>query len=98
MSIGSFSTSWRRRAPTHKTRILHSKTLSTSESLLGGPRVLTQQMLKRRVVSAWGSSLRRQMASKTLGMRARIRTKEVCKQVHLKTEVVRRNGQRSKNR
>jgi hypothetical protein len=27
-----------------------------------------------------------------------LRTKEVCKQVHLKTEVVKRNGQRSKSR
>src|SRR5258708_14468623 len=31
-------------------------------------------------------------------MRVRTRTKEVCKPVHLKTEAVKRSGQRSKNR
>ena len=75
-----------------------SRTLSTLESLLREPRALMQQMLKRQAVSALVSFLPRQMASKTSGMRARISTKEVCKQVHLKTEVVKRNGQRSKSR
>ena len=68
------------------------------ESPFREPKALMQPMLKRRAVSALGSSLRKQMASKTLATRARIPTREVCKQARLKTDVVKRNGQRSKSR
>ena len=85
-----------RRPPTRKTRILQFMTLWTLE-FLARARALMRQMPKQRAVSALVCSLPRPMASNTLGMRARMNTREVCKLI-VKTEMVKRNGQQSRIR
>ena len=71
--------SCRRRPPTRKNRIRHSRTLSIWELPLREPRALMRRMPKRRAASAWGCSLPRPTAIKTSAMRARTNTREVFK-------------------
>ena len=66
--------------------------------LLHESRGSMRQMRRWRVLSASGSFLPRRTATRTLGMRARIRTKEACRQAYPRIKTVRGNGRPSKAR